>query len=176
MMGAEFRHPDMKPTRGASSTDAYLLAKTVHVVSSTILFGTGIGSAFYLLRASLQGDARQAHFVARNVVVADFVFIAPAVVVQPLTGWYLARAAGLPFETPWISWAVALYVLGGVCWVPAVWLQVRMRDLAGAAAAGEGLPPEYRRCFRAWVALGIVAFAALLAVFWLMVAKPGAGV
>jgi len=153
--------------------DPYLLAKTLHILSSTVLFGTGIGSAFYMLAAGRQDDPRVAHFIARHVVIADFAFIAPAVVLQPATGFYLTGLARIPLDSAWVVVATALYLLAGACWLPAVALQVRMRNLSGEAAArGAGLPEAYRRCFRAWFALGIPAFMALLAVFWLMVAKP----
>lgn len=153
--------------------DSYILAKTLHILSSTVLFGTGIGSAFYMLAAGRQEDPRVAHFIARHVVIADFAFIAPAVVLQPATGFYLVHAAQIPLASAWLVAGIALYLLAGACWVPAVMLQVRMRDLAGEAVArAMPLPDAYRRCFRAWIALGIPAFAALLAVFWLMVAQP----
>jgi len=151
----------------------YVLVKTLHVVSSTILFGTGIGSAFYMLLASVQRDAGIAHFVIRRVVVADWLFTTPAVIVQPATGVYLMHLAGFPLSSTWLALSIALYVLAGACWLPVVWLQIRMRELAAqAAASGTPLPGAFRRCLRIWVALGIPAFVALVAVFYLMVAKP----
>jgi uncharacterized membrane protein len=137
------------------------------------LFGTGIGSAFYMLGASLRGDPRSVWLVVKHVVMADWIFTTPAVVVQPLTGFYLAHLASLPFSAPWIAWSTALYLLAGACWVPVVWMQIRMREMAhDAARAGNPLPPRYWKFFRAWIVLGIVAFAALVVVFYLMVAKP----
>ena len=151
----------------------YVLVKTLHVVSSTILFGTGIGSAFYMLLASVQRDAGIAHFVIRRVVIADWLFTTPAVIVQPATGVYLVHLAGFPLSSTWLALSIALYVLAGACWLPVVWLQIRMRELAAeAAASGAPLPPAFRKCLRIWVALGIPAFVALVVVFYLMVAKP----
>jgi uncharacterized membrane protein len=151
----------------------YLIVKWLHVVSSTLLFGTGIGSAFYLLMASLRRDAATAYFVARHVVIADWLFTATSILVQPLTGFWLVHLAGMPLASRWLAWSIALYAIAAVCWLPVVWLQVRLRDLARAAAAQQAaLPPLYWRYFKAWVALGIPAFFALLAVFYLMVAKP----
>ena len=152
----------------------YLIAKWVHVLSSTLLFGTGIGSAFYMLMACLNRDARIAYFVVRKVVIADWLFTATSVVVQPVTGLYLMNRLGLPLTAGWIFWSIVLYLVAGACWLPVVWLQIRMRDLAhDAARADQPLPAEYWRYFRAWFALGIPAFVALLVVFYLMVAKPG---
>ena len=151
----------------------YLAVKWLHVVSSAILFGTGIGSAYYLLMAGWRGRASDVHFVVRQVVIADWLFTATAVLVQPVSGLWLAHHAGLPLSTRWIAWSIALYVLAGACWLPVLWLQYRMRDMARiSAAAGGELPAAFRAHFRVWISLGVPAFAALLIVFWLMVAKP----
>ena len=152
---------------------SYEVVKWLHILSSTVLFGTGLGSAYYMFFTSLGGDARTVAHVARLVVVADWVFTTTSIVFQPLSGLYLAHLAGLPLTTPWILWTVILYVVAGACWIPVVFLQIRMRRLAEhAAAANAPLPPEYRRLFRRWTALGVPAFVSLVVVFWLMVAKP----
>lgn len=151
----------------------YLLVKTAHVISSTLLFGTGIGSAFYMFFASLNRDARIAYFVTRYVVIADWVFTTTAIIVQPVTGLWLAHLAGFALTSRWIAWSIALYFLAGACWLPVVWMQLRMREMAQVAAEqGAELPERYWRFFRVWVALGIPAFLSLVVVFYLMVAKP----
>ncbi|GAA4325918.1 DUF2269 family protein [Pigmentiphaga soli] len=150
----------------------YALTKWIHILSSTLLFGTGIGSAFYLLAATLGRDPRTVAAVAGYVVIADALFTATTAVIQPLTGWWMMHAVGMAFAG-WLRWSVGLYVAALACWLPVVWLQVRLRDLARAAAArGEPLPAAYWRLFRIWVALGVPAFAAFLAIFYLMTAKP----
>ncbi len=157
----------------------YLIVKWLHVLSSTVLFGTGIGSAFYLLLATLGRDARAVATVSRYVVVTDWVFTATAAVFQPLSGfWLMHLAGGIPWTTPWIAWSLALYAFAIACWLPVVWIQLRLRDLsAQAAGAGSALPAAYWRLFRWWVALGCAAFPAFVAIFYLMVAKrlPFAG-
>lgn len=151
----------------------YLILKWLHILSSTLLFGTGIGSAFYMLTASLQGDPRAVAVVARWVVIADWLFTATTVVFQPLSGWRMAAIAGMPLTTPWIFWSFVLYFVAGACWLPVVWMQYRMRDMAQAAVReNTPLPPRYFRFLRVWVLLGIPAFTALVIVFYLMVAKP----
>lgn len=151
----------------------YLTIKWLHILSSTVLFGTGVGSAYYMLVASLNRDASAAYLVVRHVVVADWVFTTPAIVLQPLTGYYLAHLAGMPFNSRWMVWSLMLYLLAVACWLPVLWLQVRMRELARIAkASGSGLPSLYWYYFRIWFALGVPAFLALVAVFYLMVAKP----
>lgn len=151
----------------------YLVVKWLHVLSSTVLFGTGLGSAYYMFFASRTRDARTVAVVVRHVVLADWMFTTPTIVLQPLTGLYLMHLAGFPFSTPWIAWSIALYFLAGAAWLPVVWMQIRMRELAvAAAAAGSELPPAYWSMLRAWVTLGVVAFMALVVVFYLMVVKP----
>jgi uncharacterized membrane protein len=151
----------------------YALVKWLHVLSSTLLFGTGLGSAFHMLFVSGTRDAHAIAVVARYVVIADWAFTTPAVIVQPLTGFYLAHLAGFPFGSAWIVASFGLYLLAGACWLPVVWMQLRMRDMAlQVDADGSELPDRYWRFLRWWIALGIVAFLALVAVFYLMVAKP----
>jgi uncharacterized membrane protein len=151
----------------------YLVVKWLHVLSSTVLFGTGIGTAFQMLAANRSHDPRAIWVVDRNVVRADWLFTATTVVIQPLTGWWLVRLSGLPMSTPWIFWSWVLYGVAIACWLPVVWLQVRMRDIAGEAVRRrEALPALYWRLERAWVLLGVPAFFALVAVFYLMIVKP----
>lgn len=151
----------------------YLIVKWLHILSSTFLFGTGIGSAFYMLFTSISRDVRAIAVVSRHVVLADWIFTATTVVIQPVTGIYLIHLAGFPWQSSWIMWSFGLYFLAGACWLPVVWIQLRMRDMAQAAARDNTeLPAQYWRYLRIWAALGIPAFFALVIVFWLMVAKP----
>jgi uncharacterized membrane protein len=151
----------------------YPLIKWLHIVSSTVLFGTGAGIAFFYMRAQRTGDTKIIAAVARDVVLADRVFTATAVVLQPVTGIVLALTAGFSLSSPWLVWSMVLYVLVGCCWLPVVWLQTRMRDLAIVAAAnGSPLPAAYQRHYRWWFALGWPAFVGVLVIFYLMVAKP----
>jgi uncharacterized membrane protein len=153
--------------------DEYAIVKWLHIVSSTILFGTGLGSAFYMFTASRSRDPHVAAFVLRYVVIADWIFTATAVVIQPLTGLWLAYLGGYALRSHWLLGSILLFLLAGACWLPVVWLQIHMRDMARDAAAGNTeLPALYWRFFRFWIALGIPAFTALLVVFYLMVAKP----
>ena len=151
----------------------YVVVKWLHIVSSTLLFGTGIGSAWYMLFATLSRDVRAVAVVTRNVVTADWLFTATTAVLQPATGFYMIHLAGYPLHSRWIMWSIALYVLAGACWLPVVWLQIRMRDIARAAdGGGTALPPLYWRYQRLWFLLGIPAFSALVVIFWLMLNKP----
>jgi uncharacterized membrane protein len=151
----------------------YFLLKYLHVIGATVLLGTGAGIAFFMLLAHRTGNAQVVAGVARIVVIADFLFTATAVVAQPVTGVLLAWSVGYSLLEGWIVASIALYIFTGALWLPVVWMQARMRDLARAAAeAGEPLPPAYHRLFRLWFWFGFPAFAAVMAIFWLMIARP----
>lgn len=152
----------------------YVTWKWLHVVSSTLLFGTGIGTAFFMFVANRTGDVRAIAVVTRFVVIADTLFTLPTVIFQPLSGYVMMRIAGIPLLTEWIWMSFALYALAGLCWLPVVWIQLRMRDMALEAAltGAPMLPVRYWRYERVWVLLGMPAFFALVIVFYLMVAKP----
>lgn len=151
----------------------FLWLKWLHVISSTVLLGTGAGIAFFFVRAHRTGDVRVIAAVSREVVLADALFTASAVIVQPLTGLAMAAMARYSITWLWLKVSLVLYVLIGACWLPVLWLQVRMRDLARQAAAeGTDLPPRYHRYYRWWSWLGWPAFTAVLVIFYLMIAKP----
>ncbi len=152
---------------------AYFLLRYLHVIGAAVLLGTGAGIAFFMLLAHRTGNAAVVAAVARMVVIADFLFTASAVVVQPATGLALASLRGYPVLSGWIGLSILLYLFVGAFWLPVVWMQMRMRDLAAAAAArGAPLPARYHRLFRLWFAFGFPAFGAVLAIFWLMIRKP----
>lgn len=153
----------------------YLALKTLHIVSSTLLFGTGIGTAFFMWMVNRSGNRQAMAVVTRHVMKADLFFTTPSVIIQPLSGLALMGLAGFPMQfTPinWLGLSLLLYIVAGACWLPVLWLQWQMHRLAAIAPADPELPPAYWRYERAWTLLGIPAFASLVGVFWLMVAKP----
>ena len=153
--------------------NTYLLIKWLHIVSSVLLAGTGFGSAFYLFFANRQTSLEARAVVARLVVRADLWFTMPAVIAQPLSGMWLAHTAGWPVTTPWLLASIALYLLTGACWLPVLWLQLKMaREVESALAQHRPLVPQYRQWQRAWEWLGYPAFMAMLTVLFLMVNKP----
>lgn len=150
-----------------------LLLRWAHVIGACVLLGTGAGIAFFMLMAHRTGDPRLIAHTAGVVVVADVLFTALAVIAQPITGVVLAFETGWPLTEPWILLSIALYVLTGACWLPVVWIQVRLRDLALRAIEDQRpLGPDYHRLFRIWFACGVPAFAAVLGILWLMLARP----
>jgi uncharacterized membrane protein len=150
----------------------YEIVKTVHILSATVLLGTGLGTAWFMWRADCSGDAAAVAATARNVVLADWLFTTPAIILQPLTGLWLIFLGGYSSAETWLLWTYGLYLLAGACWLPVVWLQIRMRDLATMAVAnGAPLSARYRRYARLWFALGWPAFIAVILIVYLMVAK-----
>ena len=154
--------------------NTYLLLKWLHIVSSVLMVGTGLGSAFFLFFANRSGSVAAQVVVSRLVVRADLWFTTPTAFIQPLTGFALAHLAGWPLlGTPWLALSLLLFVFAGACWLPVLWLQLRMAALAAQAQReGSVLPPLYVRYQRWWERLGYPAFAAMLLVFFLMVNKP----
>lgn len=152
---------------------SYLLIKWIHILSATVLVGVGFGTAYYKWMSDRSGDARTIANVSHFVVLADWVFTTPAIILQLVTGLYLAMAAGYPLSMGWIAAALILYLLAGLCWIPVLFLQYRMRSLARVAVVtNSSMPAVYYRYARIWFWLGVVAFSAMVMVYWLMVAKP----
>jgi uncharacterized membrane protein len=153
----------------------YLALKALHILSAMLFFGTGLGSAWYRLRADRSGDVRVIAWCQREIVLADWVFTVPSAVLLPASAVAMIEVLGVPWRTGWILWAFAGYSIAGLCWLPAAWLQILMRRLADdALASGAPLPPAFHRYARIWLVLGFPSFAAAMATLWLMVAKHAA--
>lgn len=149
----------------------YLTLKFLHVLGAATLIGTGAGIAFFMLLSSRSGNRQLIAGTARLVVLADWVFTAPAVVLQFATGMLLMEVSGYSYGSPWFVAALALFLFIGCCWLPVVVIQYRLRAQA-AMAESDDLGADFQRLMRGWIALGIPAFAAILALLWLMIAKP----
>lgn len=151
---------------------SYLALKYLHILSMVLLFGTGLGSAFYKWMADRSRNLQHIAITNRNVVLADWIFTTPTVIFQPVSGVWLAYLAGIPLSTDWISISLGLYVLAGICWVPVVWLQIRMSKLADEALENKSsLNEDYWRYARLWFWLGVPAFISMVLVVFLMVFK-----
>ncbi len=153
--------------------ELYPLVKVAHILSATVLFGTGAGIAFFKFRARFTDNLHEKYFAARNTVLADSLFTAPAVIIQPLTGFWLIQEGGYEFSDLWLLITYGLYLLAGVCWLPVVWIQIRLRNIVRHSLETDTpLPEDYHRLFRLWFILGWPAFGGLVAIFGLMVIKP----
>jgi uncharacterized membrane protein len=152
---------------------AYTILKWVHILSATILFGTGLGSAFYLFMANRKRDVAAIHFAATHVVIADWLFTTPAILIQLVTGLALLRVTGYALSDRWVLWGLVLYFFAGACWIPVVWMQIRMRDMAAKALEQKHpLPDAYWTLDKWWIIAGSFAFPAVIVIFYLMIAKP----
>lgn len=153
--------------------DWLIVLRWLHVVGATVLLGTGAGIAFFMLMAHRTRDPHLIAHVAGTVVIADAVFTLSSVVAQPVTGTLLAYELGWTLRDGWLALSIALYVLTGLFWLPVVWIQMQLHRIAAEAArTRSSLPARYDRLFRIWFACGIPAFAAVLTIVWLMLARP----
>jgi uncharacterized membrane protein len=153
---------------------SYFLLKVIHITSAAVLFGTGLGIAFFKWITDRSGSAAAIRVVSEKVVMADWLFTLPAIIVQAVTGMALIRTLHYPLSQSWLVWSIALFCVAGACWIPVVWLQIRMRNMARAADcdAAALLAQGYRNYARVWFWLGVPAFGAVIVIFWLMVTKP----
>jgi uncharacterized membrane protein len=151
----------------------YLLVKTIHIVTATILFGTGLGIAFFMFWGRFDESPPARFYAVRTTVLADTVFTAPAAVLQPMTGAWLIWNGGFRWDEPWLLVAYGLYALAAICWLAVVWIQIRLKQmLSESLTTGEPLSPAYTPLLRVWFFLGWPAFLGLLVIFYLMVAEP----
>ncbi len=156
----------------------YILLKTLHILSMVLLFGTGLGSAFYKWMADRSGNVAHIAITNRHVVLADWLFTTPTIIFQPISGLWMVYLLNIPLTTPWIAVPLCLYLLAGACWLPVVWLQIRMQKIAAEALRHDTpLPALYWRLARYWFWLGVPAFISMVLIVTLMVFKhiPGAG-
>lgn len=152
---------------------SYELLRFLHVIGATVLLGTGAGIAFFMVISHRSGEPRLIAHVAGIVVLADTIFTATAAIFQPITGYLLIREIGYDLMEPWVVLSLVLYVFVGMFWLPVVWIQIKMRDLARQAVAdNSALPARYLRLYRIWFACGFPAFFAVLAILWLMLTRP----
>jgi uncharacterized membrane protein len=153
--------------------DTYFLIKTLHILSSTILFGTGLGIAFFMFRSYFTHDLQEKFYAARTTVLADYIFTVPAVLIQPISGVWLIMHGGFDWSALWLMWTYGLYILAGIFWIPVVFIQIHLKKILQASVeSGSPLPAHYHRLFRIWFLLGWPAFIGLVIVFFLMVMKP----
>ena len=146
----------------------YLWLKLVHIISATVVFGTGIGIAFFMLRAAVSGNEQAMRVTVKNVVLADWIFTTPAVIVQFVTGIWLTLMLNIPMTSLWFVSVIALFLLVGACWLPVVRIQIKIRD-----ALEDEPPGDYQQLMKTWFVLGVLAFLAILVIFYLMVTKAG---
>jgi uncharacterized membrane protein len=151
----------------------YFLVKYLHVLGAVVILGTGTGIAFFMLMAHVSRDPAFIARTAGTVVIADMLFTLTAVLLQPVSGGLLMALSETSLAERWLSASLGLYAVAGLFWIPVIFMQIEMRDLAQAAAtAHQPLPPRYFALFRRWFAFGIPGFGSVMMILWLMIAKP----
>lgn len=152
--------------------DSYLLLKLIHILSAVILAGTGIGIAFFMFMANRSKDIHAVAVTARHVVLADWIFTTPAIVIQIITGIWLMRFLGYSFSSPWFIAVIGLFMFIGSCWIPVVFIQYQLRNIAKAQLETSVFDEQFGQLMKRWTVLGILAFIGIVIIFWLMVMKP----
>lgn len=148
----------------------YLTVKLIHILSAIVLFGLGSGTVFFKVMADKSGNHQAIAVTSRHVVLADLWFTTPTVIIQPLTGVLLANELSAQLSDAWLAWSLVLYLITGLCWLPVLVLQIRMRDIAEQSLAlGLPLPSIYRHYARVWLGLGVPAFFGMIGITTLMV-------
>jgi uncharacterized membrane protein len=150
----------------------YLMLKLIHILAAAVLAGTGAGIAFFLFMANRSNNPQAIYITTQHVILADWIFTTPAVITQIISGIFLMNIQGYSFSAPWFYWVVGLFSFIGICWLPVLRIQYKLRDLAKISVDSNQVPPEFKLLMKTWTLLGIPAFTAILAIFWLMVFKP----
>lgn len=153
------------------------LIRLIHVVSSALMFGVGIGAFWFMLAALRSADIALIAATTRNAVRAEWFIAAPVAVVQPTTGYLLMLHLDYSLHSRWFLALATFYILAGMCWVYLVKAELKMRHLANVALASPRaatpLPPQFHALSRRWRRLALGSFAGVLTIFWLMVFRPG---
>lgn len=152
--------------------DSYLLLKLIHILSAVVITGTGAGIAFFMFMANRSNNPQAVYITAKTVIVGDWVFTTPAVITQVVTGLMLMNKLHYSFTSIWFYWVIGLFVFIGICWLPVLRIQYRLKELAEQSLETNQIHPEFKRLMRVWILLGIPAFLAILIIFWMMVFKP----
>jgi uncharacterized membrane protein len=150
----------------------YLVLKLIHILAAVVVTGTGAGIAFFMFMANRSNNPQAIYITAKHVILGDWIFTTPAVVIQIITGVILMNMQGYSFSSPWFYWVVGLFLCIGLCWIPVLKIQYKLRELAKVSVDANKVTPEFKSLMRTWTLLGIPAFTAIMGIFWLMVFKP----
>lgn len=150
----------------------YLALKLIHILAAVVVTGTGAGIAFFMFMANRSNNTQAIYVTAQHVILGDWIFTTPAVITQITTGILLMNLQGYSYSSPWFYWVIGLFVFIGICWLPVLKIQYQLRALAKISVESNKISSEFKSLMKTWTLLGIPAFIAILAIFWLMVFKP----
>ncbi|SFC86619.1 DUF2269 family protein [Pseudoalteromonas denitrificans] len=151
---------------------SYLLLKLIHILAAVVVTGTGAGIEFFMFMVNRSNNTQAIYIISRHVILVDWVFTLPAVIIQIITGVLLMNIQGYSFSSPWFYWVVSLFLFIGLCWLPVLNIQYKLRALAKRDQEVSTVSQEFKALMNTWIILGILAFIAILMIFWLMVFKP----
>ncbi|KZN65909.1 hypothetical protein N473_10095 [Pseudoalteromonas luteoviolacea CPMOR-1] len=152
--------------------EPYFIAKFIHILAAIVVMGTGAGIAFFMFMANRSNNPQAIYITTRHVVLGDWFFTTPAVIIQIVSGLYLMHLLGYSFQSPWFLTVAGLFTFIGLCWLPVLKIQYRLRALAAIDQEQGEVSVEFKHLMRRWTLLGIPAFAAILILLALMVFKP----
>jgi len=150
----------------------YLILKLIHILAAVVVTGTGAGIAFFMFMANRSNNPQAIYITAKHVILGDWIFTTPAVITQIITGILLMNMQGYSFSAAWFYWVVGLFSFIGICWLPVLRIQYKLRELAKISVDSNLVTPEFKSLMKTWTLLGIPAFTAIIGIFWLMVFKP----
>jgi len=150
----------------------YLILKLIHILAAVVLTGTGAGIAFFMFMANRSNNPQVIYITSKHVILADWIFTAPAVITQIVSGIFLMNMQGYSFSSPWFYWVISLFIFIGICWLPVLKIQYKLRELAQLCVDSNQVTQEFKVLMKTWILLGIPAFIAILVIFWLMIFKP----
>jgi uncharacterized membrane protein len=150
----------------------YLILKFIHILAAVVVTGTGAGIAFFMFMANRSNNPQAIYITTKHVILGDWIFTTPAVITQTITGILLMNMQGYSFSAPWFYWVVGLFAFIGICWLPVLRIQYKLRELAKISVNSNQVTPEFKSLMKTWTLLGIPAFTAIIGIFWLMVFKP----
>ena len=154
--------------------DVILALKFVHVLFAAIMFGAWLAAACFMVFARRSGNTSVVALVSLFVVRIELFVVAPAMVLQPITGFPLEAVIGLSnVDNFWIDSSIVLYAIVVLAWLGALRVEFVIRRMARQASlGGTKLGKDYRRLFRIWSGLAALIFAGLVLLYLLMIWQP----
>ncbi len=143
----------------------YFLLKLIHILSATLMIGTGLGSAFYLYLTYKKSAVQTVKEVLNFVILADTIFTTPSVIIQLITGIMLSDLLGLLY-TDWFWLVLAVSVIVLVLWLRAAFIQFKLKKLLEEE---NKLSPKFHHLMNIWFILGVPSFGGAIYLYYLMV-------
>ncbi|MDQ0115862.1 DUF2269 family protein [Paenibacillus harenae] len=145
----------------------------LHLLGVLLMAGNIITAAFWKIRADLAGNPIVIHQAAKNVMIADYAFTIPGLVMIIVSGGAMASESGVTWTgINWLTLSLILLSVTGIIWLAIlIPLQRKMiRSSADGIKTGT-ISAEYRRASRQWAIYGVAATLLPIIILYLMVMK-----